>query len=239
MLTIKWAKLLEDLGLMIEEIGALVVADLHLGYEDVLREEKGIFIASQYPKMKSLILEMLEEASPDILVLNGDFKHEFGEASLQEWIEVRDLIETLVKEKVKLVFVRGNHDNFIVTLLRKYELPLIQEARIGDYLFIHGHRLPTQKAEYIIMGHEHPSIVLRDEFGTKFRYKAFLLGEYAGSELLVLPSMHPLATGTVINRERDYLSPILKFTDVDSFTPFLVEPGLTVKRFPKVERLRR
>lgn len=232
-----WGKPLENLGLLVEEVGVLAVADLHLGYEDVLKEE-GLFIASQYPKVKEMILEMISDHSPDILVVNGDFKHEFGEASLQEWVEVRDLIETLLKEKVKLFFVRGNHDNFIVTLMKRYELPLEPEVKIGDYLFLHGHRLPTQTAEKIVIGHEHPSILLRDEFGTKFRYKAFLMGTYAEKELAVLPSIHPLATGTVINKERTFMSPLLTFTDIDEFTPYLVEPGITVKKFPKIRKLR-
>jgi len=232
-----WGKPLENLGLMIEDVGVLAVADLHLGYEDVLREE-GLFITSQYPKIKEMILEMINTHSPDILIINGDFKHEFGEASLQEWVEVRDLIEALLKEKVKLAFIRGNHDNFIVTLMKKYELPLEVEVKIEDYLFLHGHRTPSQTAEKIVIGHEHPSVLLRDEFGTKFRYKAFLMGNYAEKELVVLPSMHPLATGTLINKERDYMSPLLKFTDVGEFTPYLVEPGVTVKKFPKVKNLR-
>ncbi|MBS7288397.1 MAG: metallophosphoesterase [Candidatus Freyarchaeota archaeon] len=232
-----WGKPLENLGFLIEEVSVLIIADLHLGYEDVLREE-GLFVASQYPKMKEMILEMINEHSPDVLVVNGDFKHEFGEASLQEWVEVRDLIETLLKERVRLVFVRGNHDNFIVTLMKRYGLPLESEVKIEDYLFLHGHRPPSQTAEKIVIGHEHPSILLRDEFGTKFRYKAFLMGSYAGRELAVLPSMHPLATGTVVNREPAFISPLLTFTDIEEFTPYLVEPGITVKKFPKIKNLR-
>ncbi len=232
-----WGKPLKNLGFLVEEVGVLAVADLHLGYEDALREE-GVFITSQYHKIKDMILEMVDECSPDILLINGDFKHEFGEASLQEWVEVRDLIETLLREKVKLVFVRGNHDNFIVTLLRKYGMSLDYEFKIGDYLFLHGHKMPSQTTEYLIIGHEHPSIILRDEFGTKFRFKAFLFGSYADMSLIVLPSLHPVATGTIINREKDYMSPILKFTEVDEFTPYLVEPGVTVKKFPKIKHLR-
>jgi len=231
-----WGKPLENLGFLIEDVGVLAIADLHLGYEEVLREE-GLFVSSQYPKIKEMILEMVSDHSPEILVVNGDFKHEFGEASLQEWVEVRDLIESLLKEEVKLVFVRGNHDNFIVTLMKKYGLPLELEVKIGNCLFLHGHRLPSQTAEKIIIGHEHPSILLRDEFGTKFKYKAFLIGKYAGKELVVLPSMHPLATGTVINREKSYMSPLLKLTGIEEFTPYLAEPGVAVKKFPKIKEL--
>ena len=57
---------------------ALVFADLHLGYEDALRE-RGIELPyEQYPRIKREILRRVEEFYPEVVILNGDVKHEFG-----------------------------------------------------------------------------------------------------------------------------------------------------------------
>lgn len=227
-------KPLKDLGLWIKDIGALVISDLHIGYEEALKDQ-GIYVPSQYGEMKRLITGMLERA--EMVVVLGDIKHEFSRLTPQEWSETRDFLE-LIKD-YNPVFIRGNHDNFVISILKKYGFELLDEFIIQDFLFFHGHKVPKGEAKIMIMGHEHPSIALKDEFGLTHRFKCFLFSELGGSKLIVMPAMHPLASGTCLNVSSNFLSPLLRLnpTVVELGTPYVVEPGETVKKFPKVRKL--
>ncbi|MEM1521212.1 MAG: metallophosphoesterase [Candidatus Korarchaeum sp.] len=208
------------LGVLVGE--ALVVADLHLGYEDALRERGVELPYEQYGWVKREIVSYVEELGPEIVVLNGDVKHELSGALSQEWREVLDLISTLKGLGVKLEVVRGNHDNFLIPIIRREGVEVRDPyLRLGDAVVLHGHieaALP-EGVELIVMGHEHPAITVRDEISASHKFKVFLDGEYMGVRLLVMPAISPLAPGTDLLsvRRRDLLSPLLRKADLDNF----------------------
>jgi len=151
-------------ALMIEELDTLLIADLHIGYEQAL-EKSGVFLPrSQYPKLKRRILELLEDVKPRRLLIAGDVKHEFGEATAQEWLETLDLLDTLL-ERAKLTVVRGNHDNYLIPILKRKGIPLLDPVLAEEgYLIAHGHKpIPESRADVAIIAHEHPVLALRDE----------------------------------------------------------------------------
>jgi len=220
-------------GALVED--TLVVADLHLGYEDALRE-KGIELPyEQYPWIKSEILRYVGEMNPETVILNGDVKHEFGGALSQEWREVLDLIRALGEEGVKLEVVRGNHDNYLIPILRREGIEIRDPYLISDgVMYFHGHKdllSVPEGVELIVMGHEHPAISLRDDLGGGHKFKAFLKGEYMGIGVLVIPALSPLAPGTDLLRagRADLLSPLLRNADIDEFTVFIADENLGVE----------
>ncbi len=232
-------------GLVLKDEGTLVVADLHIGYEQALQKQ-GIYIPrSTYVKTKQAIGDMIERARPEKIVILGDVKHEFGVPSSQEWVEVKDLLKWLLDSGLKVHVVRGNHDNYIIAILKKFEVELHQPAMVeGPYLMVHGHEplgeVP-KGAEVLLMGHEHPAIAVRDSLGVKRKFKCFLRGSWKDLSVVVLPALSPLASGSTMNEcpQSLLLSPILKESvDVDSFKPIVVEPGAGVYEFPELGKLK-
>ena len=223
--------LIVGLGLYLRDIGTLVVADFHLGYEEAL-SERGVYVPPvQLSVIKRLLGLMLDETKASRLVILGDVKHEFGSALRQEWREVLDLFSWLKERGVRAEVVRGNHDNFLIPILKKLEVPLHDPALVeGGYVMVHGHKpLPPEAyledARYVLMGHEHPAVLFRDELGVKMKFKCFLEGEYEGRRLVVVPAISPLMPGTEVNvaEPSSLLSPILRSSDLDTFRVYIVD----------------
>ena len=233
----------KSLGIYAKSINALVISDLHIGYEDYLNEQ-GIYIPlSQYPKIKKMLEVMLNDCEAETVVIVGDVKHEFGKASKQEWLETLDLLDFLRKRVKEVHIVRGNHDNFLIPILKKKEIPLHDPIlQINDIAFVHGHKdisIEDLDCRYIILGHEHPAIALKTEMGSKKKYKCFLYGKFGEKKMIVLPSMHPLASGSEVNilPKDELLSPILQKADIENFYVYAVEPEQIVLKFPKIKQL--
>ncbi len=231
------------LGLYLESYNALLIADLHIGYEEALIEQ-GIHLPfSQYRKMKSMINELINELNPEVVIMVGDVKHEFGTATRQEWIEVLDLLRFLKKNVKEVHVVRGNHDNFLIPILRKEGVPLHDPImQLENITLLHGHKeIPLEEIEgsIVIMGHEHPAIALRDELGVKHKFKCFLHGNFKGKEIIVLPSFSPLMPGTEVNTtpHSRFLSPILRSLDISEFRVYVSDPQAGIYDFGKLKFL--
>ncbi|NPA74493.1 MAG: metallophosphoesterase [Euryarchaeota archaeon] len=189
--------------LFIEDYETAVIADLHIGYEDVM-SSKGIFL----PRIqKRFLIERLEviidKYQPRQLIINGDFKHEFSRNMRQEWDEIEEVLDFL-STRVDVVVVRGNHDNFLKTILGRRGLTLYDKYTIGRYTMVHGHR-EHEVRPITIIGHEHPSISLRDELSATVKVPCFLYSP----DLIVLPAMSIYASGTDITKN-EFISPILQ-----------------------------
>ena len=128
-------------GLFIKRLKTLVIADLHIGYEAALEKQGIMMPKSQYSKIKKMVEEMVEEKKPQRLIINGDLKHEFGEATRQEWKETLDFLDFVQSKGMELVIVRGNHDNFLIPILKKRNIELEDpHYLLNEFLFFHGHR---------------------------------------------------------------------------------------------------
>ncbi len=222
------ARIVDGGGLYLEDADTLLFSDLHIGYEQAL-EKIGVSIPrSQYGKIKETLLRGVESLNPSSLVILGDVKHEFGESTAQEWVETRDLLKTLLDTEVKVSVVRGNHDNYLIPILRRLGISMYDPGRtIGRYQLIHGHKPVKLKGEVVIMGHEHPVFAIRDEIGVKVRFKAYMYGRVSGRLLIVLPAVNTISTGTEINNvpREDFLSPILKSLSLEGFKALVCYGG--------------
>ncbi len=233
-------------SLYIEELNALVVADLHLGYEQAL-EESGIFLpAVQYKFIKEFIVNALRESGADKLIVLGDVKHEFGSALRQEWNETLDLFATMRGMGVEAHVVRGNHDNFLIPVLKRLNVPLHDPYfKLDDHLFAHGHKeLPLDAwsggVSRVVIAHEHPAVILRDELGVSVKLKCFLVGRHEGIPLVVVPALSPLMPGSEINVTNvKLLSPILRRVDLDSMRVYVVDLNTGIYDFGTVHLLKK
>ena len=223
-----------DLGLYLEKEKTLVIADLHLGYEEHLAKQ-GVLVPRVQYEQTIKRLDYIFSKLPDVetIVLNGDVKHEFGRVNPQEWREVLKLIDYL-SEKGNLVVIKGNHDTILGPITKKRDITEVKEYRIGDVLIAHGDYVPENLAKIVIIGHEHPTITLREDAKSE-RFKCYLKGKYKRSVLIVQPSFNLLTQGTDVSRER-LLSPFLK--KVEDFQCFIVNDQThEVLEFGKIKEL--
>jgi len=170
---------------------------------------------------------MIDAVKPERIIIAGDIKHEFSKNLTQEWKHVRSLIAFLQTSCKELVLIRGNHDNYVQTILSRFNLELVDHYAYDDVFITHGHK-PVETTKFLIFGHEHPALTLTDEFGVSHTYKCHLLGK----NKLVLPSLNPLTFGFDVLSGKKPLSPLL--CDLDELTP--VVSGLV---FPAIKRMRK
>ncbi|RLG70705.1 MAG: hypothetical protein DRO11_05815 [Methanobacteriota archaeon] len=218
-------------GVYISNIDAVVVSDLHLGYEGVLAQQ-GVYIPKvQYKKTVEALRVVTELCKAKRIIINGDLKHEFSGVTYPEQEEIEGLFNFLAEKYMEIFLVKGKHDNYLYYLSKHYGAALSEAHQLGEYLFTHGDRLdPLQKhqnVEYIIIGHEHPAIGLYDEIGTKEKVACFLYGSLNQKQkIVVLPAFSYFAQGVEMNTtpREALLSPILRMVDVDKLKVMGIDP---------------
>jgi hypothetical protein len=229
----------------LSELDAIVVADLHLGYEGIMAEQ-GIFIPKvQFEQEMRIFKSILEKQKAEKVIVCGDVKHEFSETSYHEFIEVTRLFEFLREYFRKVIVLKGNHDNYLIRVTKRHGAELHEELELNGFYFFHGHRMPSaldeSKASFIVMAHEHPAIALFDEIGTKEKVNCFLYGNVQRRNLLVLPALSTLAAGSEINAipGENLLSPFLKQrAEIDELKAVGINPEVGCLKFPKLKKLR-
>lgn len=229
-------EILDEFCLYLKDIQSIVIADLHLGYEGVMQSEGVFFPRYQKNVILNRLERILQNLNPKKVIVNGDFKHEFSRNLSQEWREVKEVLDFLMK-RTEVVMLRGNHDNYLKTILSKYNMELHDVYEQRNVILSHGHKeLVRDKNQTLIMAHEHPSIRLRDEIGAGVRLPCFLHDKEA--KILVMPAFSPLAIGTdVVSTPRDELiSPILKNHGCQNFRVYAISDSELID-FKKVGEL--
>ena len=226
----------------IKSINALVVADLHLGYEGVMAKKGTLLPKVNLKKITEMITDAVKRTGAATIIVDGDIKNEFSTVDEEEFNELFDFINFAKERKVSLILIKGNHDNFVERYKEPFKLTVArQELKIGKYLFFHGEELPNELkgTEMLVMGHEHPSIGVYNAIGTKEKIRCFLYGAYKGVPLLVLPAMNYYAAGTDINLQpkSSLLSPMFKHVDVNKMKAIAVGYGSTLD-FGTIAKLR-
>lgn len=226
----------------IKSLKSLVISDIHLGYEGIMAK-KGMLV----PKVNlSSILKMLTRAIKDTgaraIIINGDIKNEFSDVTTDEFNELADLVKFSKSENVRLILVKGNHDNFVDRYKESFGIEIHRQSMlVNDYLFFHGEELPDvpDAAKTLIMGHEHPAISIISDSGMKEKLKCFLFGKYMGRNIIVLPSINYFSGGTSVNTSPSgsLLSPVLRDMDVEKMHAIAIGYGSTMD-FGTVSQLR-
>jgi len=209
--------------LYVEDLDALVLSDLHLGFEEAaargleysLRGRSG-YAGVFLPRIQlKRAVEMLGKAfklhKPRRVIVNGDLKHAFDRLLKQEKEEVARLIDFIRSNDIyEITVVRGNHDNFLRRILDEYGVLLVTSIEVSRsrLLITHGH-LDVDPSSYdtVLIGHEHPSVRC---FAGKT--PAFLLIPLStGGRLVIQPATGPYHPGTTFTLDKEnYLSPLVK-----------------------------
>ncbi len=195
---------------------ALILADIHLGYEDHMAS-LGVFLPRLQLRMAiETVKESLKSLNQPVkLVIAGDLKHVFEKLTRQERIESIKFIETIEKFDLikEIILVKGNHDTFITPLLKKLGVEIIDDHLElgGNLCVIHGHKETKCDLGTLVMGHEHAAILV-DVGGARTKLPVLLEMPLAdGRTAYILPPTGIYQTGNNISLNRSsYLSPIVK-----------------------------
>ena len=229
-----------DLALYFDS--TLVIADVHIGYEEALNKQGILVPRLQFEEMAQRverIFSLLKNNKIERIVVNGDLKHEFGTISEQEWRNSLKFLDLLAKHCDEIILIKGNHDAIIGPIAKKRNVNVKEFFWIPSkkILIAHGNKIPNQQllkdVSTIIIGHEHPTVSLKERPRVE-QYKCFLKGKYEGKNLIVQPSFNNIVNGTDILRD-EILSPFLQ-QNLDNFDVFIVEDK--VYDFGKLRNLR-
>jgi putative SbcD/Mre11-related phosphoesterase len=152
--------------------GYLVLSDLHIGFEKEM-QSSGYFVPSQTSRMIESI-KSLKKFSNKIIIL-GDLKHEIA---LYYKKELADFLSWLSKTFKEIVIIKGNHDGLIERYAGKFSnIFVMDELLIDDYLFFHGHKMPSKEAigqaKTLILGHFHSNYEFKNYLGKITKLKAW------------------------------------------------------------------
>ncbi len=197
-----------DRAILIDD--SLIISDVHIGFEEALNREGFLVPRTLFSQILEDTEKVLSATRPRRVIVNGDFKHEFGRVSDQEWKDTFKLTELLSRNSAELIFIKGNHDKILGPLAEKFDVEVKEHMMIGNIYITHGDTMHDnddfRKASTIIIGHEHPCVTVRDSHKSE-RFKAFLVGKYKDKNLIVTPSFNPVE-GSDVTKER-LMSPFL------------------------------
>src|SRR5256712_1602466 len=99
-----------DFALFLRDERALVISDLHLGFEGALAEQGVSIPRFQRRVVLERLGKMLDRGKAEKLIIAGDFKHEVSKNLVDESVEEKQVVRFL-QQRVTPVLSRGNHAN--------------------------------------------------------------------------------------------------------------------------------
>lgn len=166
-------------------------------------------------------VKLLISYKPTTLVLLGDVKHTVSGIELSEWHDVPDFFEKISKFVTDIKIIPGNHDGNLEALIprtAKITSPK-GDTLLNDVGVFHGHAWPSVellKCKHLIMGHLHPVITLRDDFGFRITRQVWIKAECSICKLA--NSLGKNVSG----KSREFLD---SFLSKDSFSEFIIIPS--------------
>lgn len=213
----------------------LVLSDLHLGYDESLRQS-GVHVPSTVFSQTKVDLDALLAHVGKVtrVILLGDIKHAFGVILRDERNELEEIIDLFYRYAREIVLIRGNHDVTLDSLLVRYNLKVLDFYIVGEFCFFHGDKdfkeLYDRSVSTWVLGHVHPAFSLHEGSKTE-KYKCFLVGRFKDKRVVILPSFFPASEGSDVG-SRD-LGIIWPF-DVDRFGVYIVGPDFEALHFGNV-----
>ena len=167
--------LLAEKAIFWPRAASLIVADLHFGKSAAFRKSGIAVPESTTASDLDRLDKVLRQTKSKRLIILGDFFH----APAGRQPEMMEVVETWCQKKSKLeiLLVPGNHDK------RSGEPPKcwnIQNVADGwnSPPFSFCHEPKDMAGSYVLCGHIHPAISLREKFGSGIRAPCFWFGPH-------------------------------------------------------------
>lgn len=206
-------RVFSDRCLIMEEGRVMVIGDLHLGYERALEEEGFYLPRINTETIRGALNRAICRHEPSTVILLGDIKHDFRRTRYEAREEILSLIRML-RAAAEVVVVKGNHDNFIQNVLSEEGILAVDHVDAGGFRLEHGHTDSGRRP--VIIGHEHPSVRIKDPLSGGIKMACFLHLKEDG--IIVLPPFSLLSSGTdlVSSDPESFMSPACRNADTDS-----------------------
>lgn len=184
----------------------LIIGDIHIGYEKVLAE-RGYNIPNQAELFARKIIKLKKETGTKNLILLGDIKHNIPKITYDEKYDVPNFFRLLSKEFEQIIVTKGNHDGNLERMVHEENVKIVNEFIFENFGFTHGHRLPSDnllKCEKVVIGHIHPTLKFKDEFGVIHNYPCWMFAKLKKNkkfkeakikQIIVVPCFNPLFMG--------------------------------------------
>jgi putative SbcD/Mre11-related phosphoesterase len=212
---------------------ALVVADLHIGWERLL-SKRGVHVPPQTPKIKNTLLRLIEETKPTQIMFLGDVKDAIGRMDLEEWRDIPEFFEDIQKRVPNMQVVLGNHDGNLEPLLpENVEIVPPTGTSFGDVGLFHGHAWPAPElleCRSLISGHVHPTVLIRDPMGFRITKQVLVKAPCNGTKLAKALLKR---VGTKLSEGREQKVKVSQLFIMPSFNQFLGGRPINEKRRQK------
>ena len=199
-------KFLEEGAVFLKDIDAIVIGDLHLGYEIELRK-KGINVSTNlYEKIEKI----KKKTDAKNIILLGDVKHSIFRPNKREEKIIKEFFNFLNSKFSEIYVVKGNHDAF----LEEYVSAKIFSSRgfrIKNYGFFHGNSKPLKKVlscKFLFCSHFHSKIFLPEDLKS-YEVPVFIFAR-GKNKVVILPPFNDLLFGKEFEIESKFLKEILR-----------------------------
>jgi len=203
----------------------LVIADLHLGFEENLRK-KGIYIPDQSENMMVEVVDIAKRCDVRKLIVLGDLKERIGSHKRTEerinrafslWLQFFD----------RILVIKGNHDGLMERMVpREVEVIGSQGTVIEGIGLFHGHSWPSEEvlsSKYLIMAHLHPAVVIGEadlrEYIRVFVFSRVKLKDGREKKrAIIMPAFNKFLGNALLNKEevpKKYRGPIFSRGAID------------------------
>ena len=200
-----------------------MIADLHIGLEEELRE-RGVQIPSRAEVMARRLGDLADRAGTSELVILGDVKHLVPRMASRERRDVYVFFRDLAAVFARITIAQGNHDGILKNIVpRTVRFRSPYGFREDDVGYCHGHAWPYKKvmeARTLVMGHNHPAVGFRDEFGRREIVPCWMRAPFVRRtkrypklprEAIIVPAFNELCGGMPVNDVRArFLGPIFR-----------------------------
>ena len=187
----------QDLFLYLKKYQALIISDIHIGYEESLQKHGILVPIKAYHDLiinteKSINKLLSKKHQIKKIIINGDLLHNFSKIDRDEKKLLERFID-LLRSYGDINVIRGNHDKTLSFILPN--INILTEIVFGDILITHGDKInkhsEDKNIKTIIIGHEHPAVSIGTDIRTE-KFKCYLKGHYKKKTLIVMPSSNML-----------------------------------------------
>jgi putative SbcD/Mre11-related phosphoesterase len=213
--------------------GTAILSDVHLGIEAVMAAQGMSLPPMGMPALRAAWRAMVDRLWASTVgrrvVIAGDFFD--APAPDQAAIPLARGLLSELPSATAVTFVRGNHDPSPAALAEIFEgmnVDVQEFCEVGGYRVLHGHSSFASASSGFIVGHQHPSVVLRARVQSAKMICYAVCTVWSGKErvpMVLLPAFSRASLGSNLLTERHWILDLPRPANRDIRIAGIVERG--------------